>query len=149
MNITYPVELTLARRMHGMRNQLGWIGWLFRLAGVGFAVGGIIDHFPPAAILALVFLLYPEAVAVVVHLRAKKFGRVFTYTLTDEVIRVTNAVSSVEVSWDLAKPARESASDWYFPFTGGGGAWVPKGAFTPEQDAEWRAFLVGRGLVRT
>jgi hypothetical protein len=149
MNIAFAVELTLGRRMRNARQQMRRVGWLFRLVGVGYAVWAIQARDMVLLILALFLLLMPEVIAVLRHLRGKKYGRVYTYTLTDEVLRVTTAVSSLELVWDAVKTVRESSTSWNLRIAGGAGMTLPKDGFRPEQDLEWRAFLTARELVRT
>ena len=149
MNIVMAVELTLGRRLQNARKQLRWFGWLLRLVGAGYAVWGVQARDLGLLIVALFFLLTPEVIGTLRHLMAKKYGPVYTYILTDEVLRVTTAVSSLELIWDAVKSVRESATSWNFRVAGGAAMTLPKDGFTAEQDAEWRAFLAARGLVRT
>jgi hypothetical protein len=152
MNITMPVEMTLSLRMRMMRLALRWLGWGFRLSGLFLLAGGLLafrndfGNYVGIAIAAIA-LVFPEAIAVLVHLRSKRFGTLYTYTLTDDVVRVRTAVTNLEISWTMMKAVRERPADWSFRFSGGGSMSIPKDAFTPEQDAEWRAFATARGLT--
>jgi hypothetical protein len=152
MNITMPVEMTLSSRMRTTRLALRWLGWGFRLSGLIYLAGVILTFRGSAGdylgiALAVLAVVFPEAFAVLVHLRSKRFGTLYTYTLTDDVVRVRTAVTNVEISWTMMKDVRERRADWSFRFSGGGSMSIPKDAFTPEQDAEWRAFAAARGLT--
>jgi hypothetical protein len=41
MNIAITVEMTLGRRIRNARQQLFWVGWVFRLVGVGYLVWAV------------------------------------------------------------------------------------------------------------
>lgn len=154
MNITMRIELTLGRRVRNMRVRMGWGAWLARALGVGYLAWGILSvgfGAPDVALIliGLIFVAFPEVMGVILQLTARKFGPVYTYTLTDETLGVTTRVTNVEVKWESLKSLRESRTAWRLRFGGGIGMELPKDHFSPEQDAEWRAFASSRGLVRT
>jgi hypothetical protein len=153
MNVGIPVEGTLGLRLRGARLRMAWSGWLIRVVGLGYLLWAILrpgmDSFDALLIaLGVLFLGFPEYVGLIGHLKAKKFGPVLTYTLTDEVLRETSRVTTAELRWSLLKSIRENRTLWQLRFTGGVGVTLPKDAFTPEQDAEWRAFTATRAIDR-
>jgi hypothetical protein len=83
------------------------------------------------------------------HLLARRFGPVYTYTLTDDGIAIRTAITNLEFTWAAVKSVRERSDSWSIRLPGAGGFRLRKDDFTPEQAEEWQAFLAGRGLVRT
>lgn len=147
MNITVPVELTLGRRMRNARLQTHWVGWAIRVAGVGYLIWGLLGEDAVLNVMGLVFVLFPEVIGVLRHLIARKYGPVYTYTLTDDGFRVVTAISDLQFSWSAVKSLREASGDWNFRFAGAGASSIPTAGFTPEQDAEWRKFVASRELA--
>lgn len=148
MNIAVPVEMTLSRRLRNARLQMRWVGWAFRVAGAGYLFWGLLGDDGALNVLGLLFLVYPEVLGVVRHLLARKYGKVYTYTLTDDGFRVVTAISDLRFSWSAVKSLREASGDWNFRFAGAGALSIPKAGFSAEQDAEWRAFIAAHGLVK-
>ncbi|GAA1599139.1 hypothetical protein GCM10009789_61510 [Kribbella sancticallisti] len=149
MNIAVPVEMTLTQRMRNARHVMHWFGLLFRLAGVGYLLWGLAAWDAALLVLGLVFVLFPEFLGFVRHRQGKTYGSVYTYTLTDEGIGVTTAISTLRFTWAGVTKVREASDAWIFRIPGAASTTIPKECFTPEQDVEWRAFLADRGLVRT
>ncbi|ONI76564.1 hypothetical protein BWI15_04455 [Kribbella sp. ALI-6-A] len=148
MNIVLTVELTLARRAQNVRQQAHWIGWMFRTFGVVYLAWGLLARSVGMTVVSVLFLLMPEVRAVLVqYVIGRKYGRTYTYTLSDDGVRVVTAISSLEYSWSALKSLKETGSGWNFRFPGGGGFTLPKAVFTAEQDAQWREFLTNRQLV--
>ena len=148
MNIALVVEMTLGRRMRNAREQMHRVGWLFRVVGIGYLAWAVSAYDAGLFVISLLFLSMPEVIGVMRHLQGRKYGPVYTYTLTDEGIRVTSAISTLEFTWEAVKGVRERGGGWTVRMPGGASTTLPKDSFTPEQDAEWRAFLAGRELVR-
>jgi hypothetical protein len=147
MNITIAVEMTLAQRMRNTRHRMRWFGWLLRLFGAGCLVFGTTPPYDIGLlVLGVVYLLGPELLGVLMQVRAKRYGRTYTYTLTEDRITVKTAISHLELSWEAVRSVRRNASSWIIRVPGGGFS-LPKDLFTAEQVAEWQSFLAGRGLV--
>ncbi|MEV6415493.1 YcxB family protein [Kribbella sp. NPDC051718] len=147
MNIAVPVEVTLGRRLRNARLQMRWVGWALRAAGVGYLIWGLVIDDGAINVLGLIFIGYPELIGVIRHLAARKYGPVYTYTLTDEGLRIATAITDLRYSWSAVKSLREASGQWNFRFAGAGASTVPTAGFSPEQDAEWRAFIAAHGLV--
>jgi hypothetical protein len=81
------------------------------------------------------------------QVQGRKYGRLYTYTLTDEGIQVTTEISNLEFGWHAVRGVRERGSGWTVRLPGGASTTLPKDRFTPDQDAEWRQFVTGRQLI--
>lgn len=153
MNVTVPVEMTLRRRFQIVWLRSGWFAWLWRVVGVGYLLWGVLApglepwHLLLIAV-GLLFVGFPEYLALIGHLRTKSYGPVYSYTLTDDVVQVTTGVSTAELQWSLLKSVRENSRYWQLRFAGGATVTLPKDQFTPEQDADWRVFAAGRSIDR-
>ncbi|MGW6282377.1 YcxB family protein [Kribbella sp. NPDC055071] len=148
MDITISVEGTLRRRLRLARAQLRWVGWAFRGFGVlCLLLAALVGPDATVVTVGILCLIYPEIVGVMRQVLAKKYGRVYTYTLTDSGVTVRTAISKLEFGWDALTSVRETATDWQLRLPGAGFLMLPKQSFTPEQAAQWRAFLVARGAV--
>ena len=149
MNITISVEMTLAQRVRNTRQRLRWVGWLVRLVGAWLLVWGTTPLYDVGLLfLGVLYLFGPELLGVLMQVRARRFGRTYTYTLTDDCITIRTAITNLECSWEAVKSIRQTASSWIVRVPAGGGFSLPKDLFTAEQVAEWQSFLAGRGLVR-
>jgi len=148
MNIILAVEVTLRRRMRNSRAQMRWAGWLVRAAGVVFLLLGALASFDVALLVpGLLYLFGPELLGALRHARARRYGRVYTFTLTDENVTIRTAITNLEFTWDAVKSIRQTATTWDVRLPGGGFFVLPKEFFSPDQAAEWQAFLAGRGVV--
>ena len=148
MNITVSVEMTLAQRLRNTRQRMRWVGWSVRLFGAGFLFFGTTPPYNVGLLLlGVLYLLGPELLGVLMHVRAKRYGRTYTYTLTDDRITIETAISHLELSWEAVRSVRQNASSWIIRVPGGGFS-LPKDLFTAEQAVEWQSFLAGRALVR-
>jgi len=151
MNIVVPVQLTLARRLQNTRVQLRWFAWLLRVLGVLYLTWCISS--PPydvgLLVLGVVYILLPELMGVVRHVQARRYGPVYTYTLTDDGITIRTAISSLEFSWAAVRSVRQRADSWIIRLPGAGGFGLRADDFTAEQAEEWQAFLAGREPVRS
>ncbi|TCM43626.1 YcxB family protein [Kribbella sp. VKM Ac-2568] len=150
MNITIVVELTLGRRMRNVREQLHHAGLLVRLLGLAYVVWGLLAYDLTLMLIGVLFLLGPELIALIRHrVWGRTFGRVYTYTLSDDHLQVATAITTLQIAWSAVRSIREDKNDWSLRVVAGRGMTLPKDQFSPEQDAEWRAFIADRGLVRT
>jgi hypothetical protein len=147
MNITVPVQATLGRRLRNARLQLHWVGWALRAVGAGYLIWGLLVDDGAINVLGLLFIGYPELIGVIRHLIARKYGPVYTYTLTEGGVRIVTAISDLQYSWNAVKSLREGSGNWNFRFAGAGASSIPKAGFSAEQDVEWRAFIAAHGLV--
>jgi hypothetical protein len=148
VNIAITVQMTLRQRLRNIRAQLRWVGWVFRLAGAVFLLFGVLSDTSWLG-LAVFYLVFPELIGVVRHLLARKYGPVYTYTLSDDGLRVTTAISDLRFVWTAVKTVRERSDAWVLRLAGAGAVALPKAGFTPEQADEWRAFAERRRVVRT
>jgi hypothetical protein len=150
VNITIVVELTLGRRMRNAREQLRVSGPLIRLFGLAYFAWGVLEYDLTMLVISVPFLLGPEFIALIRHrVWGRIFGRVNTYTLSAEHLQVATAITNLQIDWSAVRSIREDKNDWRLRVVAGGGMTLPKDHFSPEQDAEWRAFIADRGLVRT
>jgi hypothetical protein len=145
VNITIEVQITLARRLRNTRLQLRWFGWLLRLVGVGYLIWWATDIYLLNGLLfGAFYLLAPELIGVGRHVLGRRFGRIYTYSLTDDGVGIRTAITNLEFSWPAVKSIRERGRSWQVRLPAGGGFTLPKEAFTPSQLADWRAFLTAR-----
>ncbi|MEV0802996.1 YcxB family protein [Kribbella sp. NPDC050281] len=151
MNIVLPVRLTLARRLQNTRVQLRWFIWVLRSVGVLYLAWCFLSPPYDVGLLALgvFYLLLPELMGVVRHLVARRFGPVYTYTLTDDGIAIRTAISNLQFDWSAVKSVRQTRDSWVIRLPGLGGFRLLTDDFTPGQAEEWQAFLAGRRLVRS
>jgi hypothetical protein len=147
MNIAVPVEMTLGRRMRNARLQTHRVGWAFRVAGVAYVIWGLLGDEAAVNVMGLVFVVFPELIGLLRHLIARKYGPVYTYTLTEDGFRVVTAISDLQFTWSAVKSLRAASGDWTFRFAGAGASSIPKAGLSAEQDAEWRGFIAAHGLV--
>jgi hypothetical protein len=148
MNIAISVEMTLGQRLRNTRQQLHWFGWLLRLVGAGFLIWWTTAPYDLSTlILGAFYLLLPDLLGLFRHAMGRRFGSVYTYTLTEDGISIRTAISNLELAWTALKSVRQTSSGWHLRVSGGGAFTLPNGCFTEEQTAEWRTFLAGRGLV--
>lgn len=150
MNIVVPVELTLARRLRNTRVQLRWFAWLLRAAGLVFLAMAVANS--PidlgSLVLAVFYLFLPELMGVFRHLMGRRFGRTYTYTFTEEQIAIRTAITNLEFPWTAVKSVRQRGNAWTIRLPAAGGFAILKDELTPEQAAEWQAFLAGRAPAR-
>jgi hypothetical protein len=153
MNIVLTDTVTLGKRLRNTRLRMSWFGWFARAVGVAYLLWAILSQGfggPDVAlvVVGLFFLAFPEVLGSIVHLRSRKLGPNYTYTLTDEAMRVTTQVTTLEVRWAVMKSLQEKSTYWKGRFDGGITMTLAKDLFSPAQDAEWRAFLAERELSR-
>ena len=149
MNITIAVEMTLAQRLRSTRHRMRWFGWVLRLVGAGFLLVGTTPSYDVGLLVfGVVYLLGPELLGVLMQVRAKPFGRTYTYTLATDGITIRTALTNLALSWEAVRSVRQTSSSWIVRVPAGGGFTLPNNLFTPEQAADWQSFLAGRALAR-
>ncbi|NEA31272.1 YcxB family protein [Streptomyces sp. SID13031] len=150
MDITITVDITLGKRLQYVRERTFWIGWIARLIGLGLLALGIFvlnfDGF--FLVLGVVYFFGPELLAVIGHFATRRFGKTYTYTLTESGIEATTAVSTTHLAWAAFKSIRQSHNSWRFGVSGISAIVLPKSDFTPEQAAEWQTFVTTAGLIK-
>ncbi|MEV0794449.1 YcxB family protein [Kribbella sp. NPDC050459] len=145
MNITIAVTVTAASRMRNVRLVNRWIGWVTGLVGFAYLIWWLSDPWNLAGLLfGIIFLVFPELLGLIRHALTRRYGRVFTYTLTDAGVRARSAVTSLEFDWNAVTSIREVRPGWVVRLPAGGGFVLPERAMTPDQITEWRAFLAAR-----
>jgi len=150
VNIQVTVELALQNRLRMVRHQGFRISWSGRLIGTAVLAVGLFDRTLGFLLvpLGVLLILGPELLTVIAYLGGRKFGTTYTYTLTDSGLDVATQASSTHVEWAMFGSVDQSADYWRLQLTGSNVVTLPKSAFTPEQTAEWQAFLTTSGLVR-
>jgi hypothetical protein len=134
--------------MRDARVQFRWFGWLLRLAGVAYLFWWVTDtSYVLWLFFAALFLFYPELMGVLRHVVSRRYGRVYTYTLTDAGVGIRTAITNLEFGWGAVKSIRQIRPGWVVRLPGGAGFVLPKDAMTPDQTAEWQAFLTARTLT--
>lgn len=157
MDITVEVETGLAHRSRVRRRHLGLIGWTLRAIGLVTLLRGLaIPWFTeeptvnvPEVFLGLYLLVSPEFLGLVYHLKAKRFGPRWTYTIRDDGVSVKSAVSSATADWAVVKKVEETSDHWYVRLHGGDMIGIPRKLLTSAQEEELRAFLASRAEAKS
>jgi hypothetical protein len=148
MNISAVVEVNVWDRMRNSRRQSPPLTWFFRLFGVGYLVWVIAFDLPvPYSLVAVLAGLAPELRGAVMHLRSRKYGRTYSYVLSDEGINIRTRLTNLDVAWDGITHCRETPQHWIMRFPGGGLLHVPKHALTPMERQAVREVLAQHGLI--
>jgi hypothetical protein len=149
MNISAVVEVNVWDRMRNSRQQSPPLTWLFRLAGVGYLVWVIGFDLPiPYILVAVLAGLAPELRGAFMHLSSRKYGRTYSYVLSDEGINIRTRLTNLDVAWDGITHCRETARHWVMRFPGGGLLHVPKHALTPMDRQAVREVLAQHRLIK-
>jgi hypothetical protein len=82
-------------------------------------------------LLAVLAGLTPELRGAVMHLRSRKYGRTYTYVLSDQGINVRTRLTNLDIAWDGMSRCQETAKHWIMRFPGGGLVQLPKDALRP------------------
>jgi hypothetical protein len=149
MNISVTVEVDVWDRMRNSRRQSPPVTWFLRLFGVGYLVWGTLAG--PSITLILLGLLAglaPESRGIVMHLSSRKYGRTYTYVLSDQGVNVRTRLTNLDVAWDGITRCRETAEHWILRFPGGGLLHVPKHALTPTDRQAVREVLAHHRLIK-
>ena len=82
------------------------------------------------------------------HLSSRKYGRTYSYVLSDEGINIRTRVTDLNVAWDGITHCRESKRHWIMRFPGGGLLHVPKHALNPLDRQAVREVLAQHRLIK-
>ncbi|MEV0289252.1 MULTISPECIES: YcxB family protein [unclassified Kribbella] len=149
MNISAVVEVNVWDRVRNSRRQSPGFTWFFRLLGVGYLVWVIAFDLPvPYLLVAVVAGLTPELRGAVTHLRSRKYGRTYTYLVTDEGINIRTRLTNLDVAWEAITHCRETERHWVLRFPGGGLLHVPKHALGSADRQAIREVLARHRLIK-
>ena len=83
------------------------------------------------------------------HLGSRKYGRTYSYVLSNQGINVSTRLTNLDVACDGITRCRETAKHWILRFPGGGFLHVPKHALAPMDRQAVREILAQYGLIKT